>query len=113
MNKVELDGFIGKDPQIRTTKNGNEFAVFRLATNENYMNAMGSWQENTTWHNVVLWSEQLEDVKDHLKTGMRLHIHGRISSRSYTDKNGDRKYVTEIVGKTVEYISTETESVKN
>lgn len=107
MNKVELDGFVGQEPQIRSTKNGNEFAVFSLATNENFKNSKGSWQENTTWHNIVLWSDQLDSVKDQLRKGIRLYIEGRIVNRSYTDKNGDKRYVSEVVGTNVRHITAE------
>lgn len=104
MNKVELDGFIGKEPQIRSTKSGKEFATFSLATNESYKNASGTWIENTTWHNIVLWNEQYGEVKDNLKTGLRLHIEGRIVNRSYEDKSGAKRYISEVVAYSVEPI---------
>ena len=96
MNKVELDGRIGKEPQIRETKNGNYVASFTMATNETFQTASG-WQENTTWHRIIMWNDVLETVKDQLKAGGRMHILGRLTNRSYEDKNGDRRYITEIV----------------
>ncbi|PLW95274.1 MAG: single-stranded DNA-binding protein [Marinilabiliales bacterium] len=96
MNKVELDGRIGREPQIRETKNGNQVASFTIATNETFQTAAG-WQENTTWHRIVMWNDVLETVKENLKVGERLHIQGRLSNRSYEDKNGERKYITEVV----------------
>lgn len=101
MNKVELDGHIGHNPQIRETKNGNHVATFSLATNERFQTAAG-WQEKTTWHKIVMWNDVLEAVRDNLKIGERLHILGRITNRSYKDKNGERRFITEIVATSAE-----------
>ena len=102
MNKVELVGRIGKDPDIRETKNGGKVARFSLAINEGYLSSMGDYVKNTSWHNVVLWNEVISQCENILKKGSCLYISGRLNNRSYVDKEGQKKFVTEIVGQVVE-----------
>jgi len=102
MNKVELIGRVGKDPEIFETKNGKRIATFSIATNESYMNAMGDMVQNTSWHKVVLWSDVFVKCEDILKKGTCLYVSGKLNNRSWTDKEGQKRYMTEIVGQTVE-----------
>ncbi len=102
MNKVELIGNVGRDPKIMETRNGKKVARFSLATNEGYRNAMGDWVNNTTWLKIVLWHEVVSTCESLIVSGNQLYISGKIVSRSYTDKDGQKKTAFEIVGSMVE-----------
>ena len=96
-NKVQLIGRLGQDPDIKTLESGKKVAHFTMATNENYKSADGTKTEETTWHSIVAWNGLAELASKYLKKGREVCIEGRISYRSYTDKNGVPKSVTEIV----------------
>ena len=96
-NKVQLIGRLGQDPEIRTLESGKKVAHFNLATNESYRNAEGSKIDETTWHSIVAWNGLAELSSKFLGKGREVCIEGRISYRSYTDKNGVQRNVTEIV----------------
>ena len=96
-NKVQLIGRLGQDPDIRTLESGKKVVHFTMATNENYKSADGTKTEETTWHSIVAWNGLAELASKYLKKGREVCIEGRISYRSYTDKNGVPKSVTEIV----------------
>lgn len=98
VNKVILLGNLGKDPEVRAIDNGRKVARFSLATTESYRNQQGEKVENTEWHNVVFWGPVTEVIEKYLKKGNSVYIEGKISNRSYDDKDGVKKYVTEIVG---------------
>lgn len=97
INKVELNGFIGMEPSILTFGNGGRKANFTLATHENYKNKEGEWAQETTWHRIVLWNKQAEKAEGQIKKGDRISITGRLCNRSFTDKNGQKRYITEVV----------------
>ena len=98
VNKVILLGNLGKDPEIRHLENNRTLARFTLATNEVYKNKAGERVNNTTWHNVVLWTPLAEIAEKYLTKGRQVYIEGKLSSRSYVDKEGQTKYTTEVVG---------------
>jgi len=97
VNKVILIGNLGKDPELRYTPGGKAVASFSLATSERWTNQEGQKQENTTWHNIVAWGKQAEVMKEYLAKGRQVYIEGRISNRSYDDKEGNKKYISEVV----------------
>lgn len=96
VNKVILIGNLGKDPEVRTLENGTSVAKFPLATTESYKNRNGEKIESTEWHNIVVWRGLAEIAEKYLKKGSRVFIEGKIRSRSWEDKDGNKKYITEI-----------------
>ncbi|HOC47731.1 MAG TPA: single-stranded DNA-binding protein [Bacteroidales bacterium] len=96
-NKVQLIGRLGQDPEIKTLESGKKVARFNLATNESYKNSEGAKIDETTWHSIVVWNGLAELTSKYLTKGKEVCIEGRISYRSYTDKNGIQRNVTEIV----------------
>lgn len=98
LNKVQLIGNLGKDPELRYTTAGVAVATFSVATNESWKDQDGNLQERTEWHNIVAWRKLAEICGEWLKKGKKVYIEGRLQTRSYDDKNtGAKKYVTEIV----------------
>ncbi|RYY39777.1 MAG: single-stranded DNA-binding protein [Chitinophagaceae bacterium] len=96
-NRVQLIGNLGQDPEIRTLDGGKKKASFSMATHESYRNAQGEQVKETQWHNVVAWGKLAETVEKNLAKGKEVVVEGRLNSRSYTDKEGQKKYVTEVV----------------
>jgi single-strand DNA-binding protein len=96
-NKVMLIGNLGQDPEIKTTETGKKVTHFTLATDEGYKNAEGQKVSETTWHNIVAWNGLADVAGRFLKKGREVAVEGRIVYRSYEDKNGVTKYITEIV----------------
>ncbi|MGL1888457.1 MAG: single-stranded DNA-binding protein [Reichenbachiella sp.] len=99
VNKVILLGNLGKDPEVRHLENGRAVANFSIATSEVYKNKQGEKVTNTEWHNLVLWTPLAEIAEKYLKKGNQVYIEGKLTSRSYEDKDGVTKYITEIVGR--------------
>jgi single-strand DNA-binding protein len=97
VNKVILIGNLGKDPEVRYTGSGVAVATFTLATNESWRDAEGNTQERTEWHNLVAWRKLAEVIGEYLKKGSKIYVEGRLQYRTYDDKNGVKRYVTEIV----------------
>ena len=98
VNKVTLLGNVGKDPEIRSTAGGNMVANLTLATSDNQKDAQGAWQERTEWHNLVAFKRTAEIVRDYVKKGSKLYIEGKITTRSWDDKeSGQKRYKTEIL----------------
>jgi single-strand DNA-binding protein len=97
VNKVILIGNLGKDPELRYTSSGVAVASFSVATNESWKDTEGNTQERTQWHNIVAWRKLAEICGEYLKKGSQLYLEGRIQYRNYDDKNGVKRYVTEIV----------------
>lgn len=104
INKVILVGNLGKDPEVRFTPNGQAIAKFPVATTEKWKDQQGQLQERTEWHNVVVWGKQAETCGQYLAKGRQVFIEGRIQSRSYDDKDGNKKYITEIVAQNVRFL---------
>ena len=97
INKVILVGNVGKDPVIRYFDKGVAKATFPLATSETYTNQQGETITSTEWHNIVLWRSLAEVAEKTVKKGAQLYIVGKIKTRSYVDKDGVNKYITEIL----------------
>ena len=93
-----LIGNLGKDPEIMALENGVKKASFSLATTETYKNKDGSKVQQTEWHNIVLWRGLAEIAESYLKKGYQIYLEGKIKSRSWDDKDGNKRYTTEIVG---------------
>ena len=99
VNKVILLGNLGRDPEVRHLENGRAVANFSIATSETYKDRNGERQTKTEWHNVVLWTPLAEIAEKYLKKGNQVYIEGKLTSRSYDDKDGVTKYITEVVGR--------------
>jgi single-strand DNA-binding protein len=98
LNRVQLIGNLGKDPEIKYTPQGTPVAKITIATNERFKDKSGEWQDRTEWHNVVLWQRMAEIAGEYLKKGGKVYIEGRLQTRSWDDKQtGQKKYMTEIV----------------
>ncbi len=95
-NKVQLIGNLGQDPEIVTLDNGNKLAKFSIATNETYKNQQGEKVTDTQWHHVVAWGKIAEIVESYLSKGKEVALEGKLTSRSYETKTGEKRYVTEI-----------------
>lgn len=96
-NRVTLIGHLGQDPEMKTFEGGSTKANLRIATNSSYKNGKGERIEETTWHNVAMWGKTAEIAEKFLKKGSEIAIEGRLSNRSYEDKEGNTKYITEVV----------------
>jgi single-strand DNA-binding protein len=101
INKVILVGNVGKDPTIRYFDKGVAKATFPLATSETYTNQQGETITSTEWHNIVLWRALAEVAEKTIKKGAQVYIVGKIKTRSYVDKDGINKYITEILADTL------------
>ena len=97
INKVILIGNLGKDPELRYTSSGVAVASFTLATNESWKDPEGNVQERTQWHSIVAWRKLAEICGEYLKKGSKVYLEGKLQYRNYDDKNGVKRYVTEIV----------------
>ncbi len=96
-NKVQLIGNLGNNPEIITLDSGKKLAKFSLATNESYKNAQGEKVTETQWHNLVAWNNTAEIIEKYLEKGREIAIEGKLTSRSYETKEGEKRYVTEII----------------
>lgn len=98
VNKAILIGNLGKDPEIRTLESGVSVATIVIATSERYKDrTTGELKESTDWHNIVLWRGLADIAQKYLRKGNQVYIEGKIKTRSYTDKEGNTRYITEIV----------------
>lgn len=95
-NKVQLIGNLGNAPEIKNTESGKKLARFSVATNESYRNAKGEKVTETTWHNLVAWGKVADIAEKYLGKGAEVAIEGKLINRSYTDKDGNKKYITEV-----------------
>ncbi len=95
-NKVQLIGHLGNAPEVKTTESGKKLARFSIATNESYRNTKGEKVTETTWHNLVAWGKIAGIVEKYLNKGSEIAIEGKLITRSYTDKDGIKKYITEV-----------------
>ena len=101
INKVQLIGRLGKDPEINRLDGGKCVAKFSLATSDNYKDKLGEWQESTEWHNVVVWGDLAERVEKNLRKSALAYVEGKVTYRKYTDKDGIERTVTDIVAAVV------------
>lgn len=110
VNKVILLGNLGRDPEVRYLEGGIAVAKFSLATTESYKNKEGAKVEQTEWHNVVLWRGLAELAEKALHKGSTVYVEGRIRTRSWVDKEGVKKYMTEIMGDNISILSRKTDA---
>lgn len=105
VNKAILIGNLGKDPELRYTPSGAAVCTFSLATTEKWRDKESNeLKEQTNWHNIVLWGRQAETAKEYLQKGSPVYIEGRIQTRSYDDKDGNKRWITEIVGQRMQFL---------
>ena len=95
-NKVQLIGHVGQDPEIKQLENGR-VANFTIATNDSYTNAKGEKVEQTEWHRVSAWGKTVDIIEQLLKKGSHVAIEGKLTHRIYDDKDGNKRYITEVV----------------
>ncbi|PKQ44460.1 single-stranded DNA-binding protein [Confluentibacter flavum] len=96
-NNVQLVGNVGQEPTITILESGKKVARLSLATNESYKDSKGDKQTNTDWHNLVAWGKTADIIEKYVTKGKELAINGKLTSRSYEDKEGVKRYVTEVV----------------
>ncbi|WP_340110804.1 single-stranded DNA-binding protein [Maribellus mangrovi] len=106
VNKVILVGNVGKDPEVRHLDSGVAVANFPLATSESYTAKNGDRVTTTEWHNIVLWRGLADVAEKYVTKGRQLYIEGRIRSRSYDDKDGNKRYITEIYGDVMQMLGS-------
>ena len=113
VNKVILVGNMGQDPELRYTPSGAAVATLSIATNEAWRDNDGNQQDRTEWHRVVLWRKQAEFAGEYLKKGRKVYIEGRLQTRSWEDKDGNKRYTTEIIGDTLVSLDSRAEGGSN
>jgi single-strand DNA-binding protein len=96
-NKVQLIGNVGNDPEIKTFDGGRKVANLNIATNDSYKNDKGERIDQTEWHNIVAWGKVAEIIEKFVTKGKQIAIEGKLTHRSYEDKNGEKRYITEVV----------------
>jgi single-strand DNA-binding protein len=106
VNKAILIGRLGKDPELKYTSSGKAMASFSLATSERWNDKDGNKQDKTTWHNIVAWGKQAEVMKEYLFKGKEIYIEGRIDNRSYEDKENVKKYISEVVVQSFQFVGS-------
>ena len=97
VNRVILIGNLGRDPEVRRLENGAVVAKFSVATNENYKDKSGEWQSQTEWHDVVVWRNLAERAESQLTKGAQVYVEGKLTHRSWQDKDGNNRRTTEVV----------------
>ncbi len=112
-NCVQLLGNLGKDPEMKEVNGGRRVARMSVATNESWKDASGQWKQDVQWHPVVAWGKQAEQVAEQLRKGSRVSLEGRLVHRSYETKDGQKRYVTEIVLGTFHVVNAEVEEQAN
>lgn len=111
LNKVMLIGRLGADPELRTTPNGNQVVNFNLATDESYKDKNGQRVERTEWHRIVVWDKLAEICKQYLSKGRLVYIEGRLTTRSWEDKEtGKKQYITEVVATDMQMLESKSAS---
>ncbi len=96
-NSVQIIGNVGSAPDVKELQNGRKVARFSVATHEQYRNGQGEVVKSTCWHQIVAWGSMAGYIERHVNKGNQVAVEGKLSSRSFQDQNGDKKYVTEIV----------------
>ena len=104
VNKVILVGHLGADPDMRYTPSGQGVCELRLATSESWNDKNGQRQERTEWHRIVVWGKRAEVCSKYLAKGRPVFVEGRIQTRTYDDKDGNKRYITEIIANDVQFL---------
>ena len=105
VNKAILIGNLGRDPELRHTTAGQPVCEFSLATNEKWRDSQGQQHERTEWHRIIVWGKQGENAARFLTKGRQVYVEGRIQSREWEDKDGNKRTTTEIVAHSVQFLS--------
>ena len=111
-NSVRLIGHLGDVPKVRKLDGGKTVANFSIATNEIYHDANGNRQSETTWHKLVAWGKQAEVIEKYAGKGTELAIEGKLTNRSWEDKNGEKQYITEVVVNSVLLLDKKNQAVE-
>ena len=107
LNKVMLIGRLGSDPELRTTTNGTGVCEMRIATNESWFDKQSNERkERTEWHRVIVWGASGENCAKYLSKGSKAYVEGRIQTREWNDKDGNKRYTTEIVANSVQFLDS-------
>ena len=106
VNKVFLIGNLGGDPEVRYTASGSAVANFRIATTDVWNDRNGERQERTEWHRIVVWGKQAEHCGEYLRKGRSVHVEGRLQTRDWEDRDGNKRYTTEIVANSVTFLGS-------
>ena len=106
VNKVIVVGNLGRDPELRYTASGQPVASFTVATNERWNDREGKPQERTEWHRIVVWGKQAENCANYLQKGRSVYVEGRLQTREWEDKEGQKRQTTEIVAQTVQFLGS-------
>lgn len=104
LNKVMILGSLGKDPELRHTKSGISISTILVATSESYKTSDGSISDKTTWHNIVTFRNMAENCSKYLRKGSLVFVEGKLQTRNYQDRDGNTKYVTEIIAESVKFL---------
>jgi single-strand DNA-binding protein len=96
-NKVQLIGHVGQEPEVKDLEGGKKVANLTLATNDYYTNDKGEKVENTEWHKIAAWGKTAEIIEKYVVKGKEIAVEGKLTHRSYEDKDGTKRYVTEVV----------------
>ncbi len=103
-NKVQLIGHVGQDPEIKQLENGR-VANFTIATNDSYTNAKGEKVEQTEWHRVSAWGKTVDIIEQFLTKGSHVAVEGKLTHRSYDDKDGNKRYITEVIANELVFLN--------
>src|SRR3982750_250182 len=104
VNKVIIVGRLGADPELKTVTGGQSVARLSIATSENWTDKQGQRQERTEWHRIVVWGKLAELCEKYLSKGRQCYVEGRLQTRSWDDKDGNKRYTTEVVATTVQFL---------
>ncbi len=96
-NKVQLIGNMGNDPEIISLEGGKKLAKFSMATNDTYKNGAGEKVTETQWHNIIAWNKTADIIEKYVQKGKEIMIEGKLTTRSYENKEGEKKHITEVV----------------
>ena len=96
-NRVQLIGNVGNDPEVKMFEGGKKVANLTIATNESYRNEKGEKVEQTEWHRIVAWGKTAEIIEKYVSKGKEIVVDGKLTHRSYDDKNGEKRFITEVV----------------
>jgi single-strand DNA-binding protein len=104
LNRVTLIGHLGGDPELKYTPGGSAIATFSVATNQSWKDKEGNLKEEVEWHRLVVWNKLAEIVAEYCKKGSQIYADGRLKTRSWTDKDGVKRYTTEVVAQNVIFL---------
>lgn len=110
VNKVIILGRLGKDPELRALDSGSKVCTMTIATSESYKNQQGERQEKTEWHSIILWNKLAELADSYLQKGREVYIEGKLQTRSWEDQTGQKKYKTEIMATSLNFVGSKSDN---